>query len=62
MSRAEIVFAIQMEFKGGTGEIKSFSENYYTLYKLITINNRYNCCEKNNFYRPQFKNFAALYV
>lgn len=38
MSRAEIVFAIQIEFKGGTGEIKSFPENSYALYELITIN------------------------
>lgn len=49
MSRTEIVFAIQIEFKGGTGKIKSFPANYYTLYELITINNRYNCCERNNF-------------
>lgn len=60
MSHAEIVFTIQIEFKGGTSEIKSFPENYYALYELITINNRYNCCKKNNFCRPQFKIFADV--
>lgn len=60
MSRAEIVFAIQIEFEGGTGEIKSFPENYYALYELITINNRCNCCEGNHFCRLQSKNIAAV--